>query len=124
MWLPTTLKIQLQWRKAGRISKQSSRNRTHRSMSFELCGTDDPDIQHAHWQNTAEQFFKKVRNACVHFAMIKKGGSNSSLDLTILRVRSDALSLFLSLGLSLRLTLLVPRRSYFHSFLHLLNSAS
>ena len=58
MWLPTTLKRQLQRRKAGRVSKQSSGNRTHRSMSLELCATDDPDIQHAHWQDTAEQLFK------------------------------------------------------------------
>ena len=40
-----------------------------------------------------------------------------SLDLIILRVRPDALSLFLSfIGLSLRVTLFVPRRSFFHSF--------
>ena len=36
MWLPTTLKRQLQWRKAGRMSKQSRGNRIHRSMSLEL----------------------------------------------------------------------------------------
>ena len=33
--------------------------------------TDDSDILHAHWQDTAEQ----VRNAYVRFAMIKKGRS-------------------------------------------------
>ena len=61
--------------------------------------------------------FKQVRNAYVRFAMIKKGRSIfDSLDLVILRVRSDALSLFLSLGLSLHVTLFVPRRSLFHSF--------
>ena len=33
--------------------------KTVKSMSLELCGTDNPDIQHAHWQNTAEQFLSK-----------------------------------------------------------------
>ena len=104
MWLPTTLKRQLQWRKAGRMSKQSSGIRNHRSMSLELCGTDDPDIQHAHWQYTAEQFFLSISKCICSFCNDQERWKHFHSTWLSCEV-ADALSLFLSLGLSLRLTL-------------------